>query len=525
VTRADWWQLAILGAALAVSSPLLGRYLARIYTGQPTFGDRVFGPVEHAIWRLVGLRHRPAQRWTAYAGSMLAFSLVSTLGLYAILRIQHWLPLNPTRVGNVPPALAFNTAVSFVTGTNWQAYAGETTMSHLSQMAGLVVAQFTAAAVGMSVALALIRGLAHRSGQPRLGNFWEDLVRTIVRVLLPIAIVSALVLISQGVVQNLHGFTNATTVTGGTQRIPGGLAASQEVLKTLGTNGGGFYNANSAHPFENPNGLTNLFELFLVLVLPFAIPLMYGRMIGDRRQGRAILAVMTVLWLLQTTVAIAAETGGNPRLATVADQTATATQPGGNLEGKEIRLGPGGVGSGLYAILVYALLAVFAGGLMVGRTPEYLGKKIRGPQMTLVVFFLLVLPAVVLGFSAAAALLPGALGSRLNPGMHGLAEIVYAYASAANGNGSAFAGLSANTPWYNTTLGLAMLAGRYLTIIPVLALAGSLARERVHAHSTATLPTQRPVFVSLHLGIILLLGGLSYLPMLVLGLIGEAFQT
>jgi K+-transporting ATPase ATPase A chain len=311
MTGAGWAQVAILAAALAVTCPPLGRYLAAIHRDGPAQGDRVFLPVEHAIYRLAGLRARRPQRWGAYLGSLLAFSLISTLGLYALLRLQPHLPFNPTGVGEISPALAFNTALSFVTGTNWQAYSGEQVMSHFSQMVGLVVAQFTAAAVGLAAALALIRGLTARGTEDRvLGNFWTDLVRATVRVLIPLAVVAALVPISQGVIQNLHGFTTVTTAEGALQRIPGGPAATQEVMKTLGTNGGGFFNANSAHPFENPNGLTNLLELYLVLVLPFAVPLMYGRIIGDRRQGRAILAVVAVLWLLPTILGMAVESAG-----------------------------------------------------------------------------------------------------------------------------------------------------------------------------------------------------------------------
>ena len=510
------------------------------------------------------------QTWPPYARSVIGFRVVSVLGLYLLLRMQGALPLNPTGVDGFEPALAFNTAVSFVTGTNWQAYAGENTASHGAQMFGLVVGQFTAAAVGMSVALAMVRGLRYRraagdSHVPLLGNFWVDLTRNTVRVLLPLAIVGAVLLASQGAVQNLDGNLEVTTVEGAAQVIPGGPSASQEVIKTLGTNGGGFYNTNSAHPFENPNGLSNVISLLLVVAIPFAFALMYGRMVADRRQGRMLLAIMAVLWLAPIIVGAAAEADGNDRLAAVGVEQAADAPEGGNMEGKEVRLGtaasttlaigtmgtsagvassaldsytpigglsalapillgeisPGGVGSGLYAMLIYVLLAVFIGGLMVGRTPELLGKKVGGAQIRLVVLYVLTLPVVILAGAAAAVVLPTALESRLNDGPHGFTEIFYAYASAANGNGSAFAGLNANTDWYNTTLGIAMLAGRFLLIVPVLALAGSFARAASTRRRSAPCRRAARRSAGCSSAVTLIVGGLTYLPALILGPIVE----
>jgi K+-transporting ATPase ATPase A chain len=506
----------------------------------------------------------------SYAVSVLAFGAVSVVGLFALLRLQGALPFNPTNAPAVPAPLAFNTSISFVTGTDWQAYAGESTMSHLSQMVGLVVAEFTATAVGMAVALAVVRGILHRRRRhteeefesPPLGNFWADLVRSIVRVLLPIAAIATLLMVSQGAVQNLRGSTIATTVDGAVQVIPGGPVATQEVIKTLGTNGGGFFNAGSAHPLANPNGLTNALELVLALVIPFAFPLMYGRLAGRPRQGHTIVAVMAVLWLAPVLVGSFAEGNGNERLDRIGvEQGARAGQDGGNLEGKEVRLGsdgsvllsvgtmgtsagttpaaldsytpvggatalgpillgeisPGGVGTGLYGMLIYVMLAVFIGGLMVGRTPDYLGQKLQTTQMKLVAMYILVVPFIVLAGTAASVLVSTAASSALNPGAHGFTEIFYAFASAANGNGSAFAGLNANTDWYNTILGLVMLAGRFLPMVIVLALAGSLSVKELHAPSRATMPTSGPTFGVLLVGVVLIVGGLTYLPALVLG--------
>ena len=568
MTASGWEQLLFVVAVTAVLAPLLGRYLAATFRGDPLSahkapGDRVFLPMERVVYRALRINPDSSWTWRAYALAVLAFGALSTLLLYLILRLQGHLPLNPTHAPDMPPLLSFNTAASFITGTNWQVYEGETAASYLAQMAGLVVAQFTAAAVGLSVALAVIRGIA---GSARtVGNFWVDLTRSLVRLFVPLSILSTLVLVGQGAVQNFYGFRTATTLAGSTQVIPGGPVASMEVIKLLGTNGGSFYGAGGAHPFENPTGFTNIFDLLLVIVLPFAIVFMFGRLIGKPRQALAIVAVMAVIFLGHTMLSMQAEAHGNPHLPATVSQAVTAGSPGGNLEGKETRFGPegsalmtvgtmgttagatdsaldsytpvggagsfigillgeispGGDGGGLYSILVLALLSVFVAGLMVGRTPEFLGKKIRGPQMKLIVAYALTIPIVVLVFGSASLVLEQGTKSILNPGFHGLSEVMYAYASVTNNNGSAFAGLAANTTWYNTTLGLAMLIGRFAPIVLALAIAGSLAGARVHARTRATLDTSGPTFAVFLLGVIIIVGGLIYFPMLILGPIGE----
>jgi K+-transporting ATPase ATPase A chain len=563
MTGLDWAQLLVIGAVTLVTAPLLGRYLAATFRGGPAPGDRVFLPVERLVYRATGIDPENGQSWRSYAIGVLAFGLVSTLFLFGLLRLQGVLPFNPTHAPGMSPGLSFNTAVSFITGTNWQAYSGEAQASYLAQMAGLIVAQFTAAGVGLAVAMAVIRGI---SGSGRtIGNFWADLTRSLVRVFVPISVVATLVLVSQGAVQNFSGFRTATTLAGGTQHIPGGPVASMEVIKLLGTNGGSFYATGGAHPFENPNGFTNMFDLLLVVVLPFAIALMFGRLIGHRRQGRAIVAVMAILFLGLTLLSVQAEAHGNHLLPAGVSQSASGHNPGGNMEGKESRFGPGGSalmtvgtmgttagatdsaldsytpvggagafvaillgevspggdGGGLYAILVLALLAVFLAGLMVGRTPEFLGKKIQAPQMKLIIAYVLALPITILVLGSLSLVIAPGTRSILNPGMHGLSEVTYAFASSAQNNGSAFAGLSANTPWYNTMLGLTMLIGRFVPIVLALAIAGSLAGARVHARTRATLDTTGPTFVVFLLGVILIMGGLIYLPMLILGPIGE----
>ena len=566
MTTHDWVFVASIIVALFIATPLLGGYMAKVFEGGNAPGDRFFGPLERLIYRTCGIDPDREQRWTVYALSMLAFSLVSVVFLFVLQRVQGWLPLNPTDMKSVPPALAFNTAVSFVTNTNWQNYSGETTMSHLTQMVGLATQNFVSAAVGLAVAIALIRGLIRRRSAT-IGNFWVDLTKSVVRILLPLAFLAALVLVSQGVIQNLHGNTAAHTVQGATQMIPGGPVASQEAIKEIGTNGGGFYNANSAHPFEGPNGFTTAFEIFLLLVVPFSLTYTFGKMVKDKRQGWAVFAAMFVLWIAVAGIAIGFETAGNPKLNQVGvTQQVTSQQPGGNYEGKEVRFGPvasglfagsttgtstgsvnsmhdsftpagggivllnimfgevspGGVGAGLYGILIFALLSVFIAGLMVGRTPEYLGKKIQASEMKLVVLYILAVPVVILGFTAASVLIPTAKASILNPGPHGLTEITYAFTSAANNNGSAFAGLSGNTDWYNTTLGLCMLVGRFLLIIPALAIAGSLARKQPSPPSSGTFPTGTPLFTVLLVGVIVLVVGLTFFPVLALGPIAEA---
>jgi K+-transporting ATPase ATPase A chain len=565
MTAANWLQLLLLLVAIIVGTRLLGPYLAAVFGGGKAPGDRVFAPVERLVYRVSGVDPEREQRWTVYAFSLLAFSAVSVLGLYLLQRVQEWLPLNPTDAVNLPEALSFNTATSFVTNTNWQNYAGESTMSNLTQMVGLTVQNFVSAAVGLAVVVALIRGLVRRRAGT-LGNFWVDLTRATLRVLLPISIVIATVFASQGLIQNFDGFTTATTVEGANQVIPGGAIASQEAIKDLGTNGGGPFNANSSHPFENPNGFTNWLTIFALLLIPFALTYAYGRLVGDQKQGWVIFAAMFFLWVASAGLAMWWETDGNPLLTEVGTtQEVTADQPGGNMEGKEIRFGPnasglfaasttgtstgsvnsmhdsytprggavplvnimlgevspGGVGAGLYGMLVFVLLSVFIAGLMVGRTPEYLGKKIQAPEMKLVVLYILAVPIAILGFAGASVVIPAAVGSILNPGPHGLTEIVYAFASQANNNGSAFGGLTGNTDWYNTTGGLAMLLGRFFLIIPALAIAGSLARKQPVPASSGTFPTGTPLFAGLLVGVVLIVVGLTYFPVLALGPIVE----
>ncbi len=553
MSSSSWLQLGVLVALLLVTTRVLGTYIAGVFGGDVTRWDRFFAPPERVIYRICGVDPTREQTWPVYALALISFSLVSVLGLYALQRLQGVLPLDPTDAEGVPPALAFNTAVSFVTNTNWQNYGGELTMSHLTQMAGLTVQNFVSAAVGLAVAVALIRGLVRRRCST-IGNFWVDLTRGTVRVLVPLAIVVALVLASQGTVQNLHGFTEVTTVQGLTQSIPGGPIASQEAIKDLGENGGGPYNANSSHPFENPNGFTNLFEILILLMIPFALTYTYGRLVRDQRQGWVLFAVMFSIWLGAAVLAMHFENAGNPKLEAVG-------AVGGNTEGKEVRFGtamsglfaasttgtstgsvnsshdsftplggavplvhmmlgevsPGGTGAGLYAILVFALLAVFIAGLMVGRTPEYVGKKIQATEMKLVVVYLIVMPLLILGLSSLSLVLSNPKTSILNPGPHGLSEVVYAFTSAANNNGSAFGGLTGDTDWYNTTLGLTMLCGRFLLIVPVLAIAGSLAAKQPLPPTAGTFPTNTPLFFVLLLVVILAVVGLTYFPVVSLG--------
>ncbi|HEY6628692.1 MAG TPA: potassium-transporting ATPase subunit KdpA [Acidimicrobiia bacterium] len=565
---AAWLQLIALVALVALLIPVLGRYMAGIYGDGPGPLSRFFLPLERGIYRLVGVDPEREQRWTGYALSLLAFSLVSTLGLYLLLRTQGWLPFNPTDMPNVPPHLAFNIAVSFTTNTNWQNYSGEATLSHLTQFLGLVTQNFVSAAVGIGVMAALIRGLARRRTDT-VGNFWVDLTRTTTRLLLPLCLLFAIVLVSQGVIQNFDGGVPAATAEGGSQLIPGGPVASQLAIKQLGTNGGGFFNANSAHPFENPNGLTNFLQTVALVLIPFATVDTFGRMIGNRRQGFILIVVMGVLWLGSTGVVVWAETSGNEALDGVGvDQVAAAESPGGNLEGKEVRFGPaasafwvasttgssngsvnamhdsltpvgglvalgnmvlgevspGGVGVGLTGLLMFVVLTVFIAGLMVGRTPEFLGKKIQASEIKLATLYILAMPAVVLVLTAISVLLPDALAARTNPGAHGLSEILYGFASPGNNNGSAFGGLSSNTDWYNPTQALAMLVGRFFLIIPVLAIAGTLVRKPQLASSAGTFPTDRPLFAALLLGVVAIVAGLTFFPVLALGPIAEALS-
>ncbi|ADL44162.1 potassium-transporting ATPase subunit KdpA [Micromonospora aurantiaca (nom. illeg.)] len=536
-----------LVAALVAVHRLFGDYMHRVVAG--TRSSRV----ERGIYRLVGVNPVAEQTWGVYARSVLAFSAVSLLFLYAFQRLQNhlWLSLG---LDPVVPHGAWNTAVSFVTNTNWQWYSGESTMGHLVQMAGLAVQNFVSAAVGIAVAVALVRGFA-RSRTGELGNFWVDLTRVTLRILLPIAVLGALALMLGGVVQNLSGGTEVTTLTGGTQTVTGGPVASQEVIKELGTNGGGFYNVNSAHPFENPTAWTNWLEIFLILVIPFSLPRVFGRMVGQKRQGYAIVAVMAILALAGIT------------LTNVFELTGDGTVPqavGAALEGKEVRfdvsnsatfaaattltstgavnsfhdsytalggmmtlgnmmlgeVAPGGVGAGLYGLLILAVITVFVAGLMVGRTPEYLGKKIGSREIKFASMYFLITPALVLT-GTAAAFATGNASTALNVGPHGLSEVLYAFTSASNNNGSAFAGITVNTQWWNTALGLCMLLGRFLPIIFVLALAGSLARQQPTPASEGTLPTHRPLFVGMVVGVTVVLVALTFLPALALGPLAE----
>jgi K+-transporting ATPase ATPase A chain len=565
MTAASWVQLLVLIVLIAISTPLLGGYMAKVYGNKKAPGDRVFLLLERAIYRVCRVDPNTEQRWNTYAISLLTFSFASVVFLYAMLRLQGHLPLNPDHMKGVKPALSFNTAVSFLTNTNWQNYSGESTMSLLSQMAGLAVQNFVSAAVGMAVVVALIRGLVRRR-TGTLGNFWVDLTRTVVRILLPVSILFAVVLVSQGVQQNFCKARTVTTVSGQTQTIPCGPIASQESIKIYGTNGGGFTNANSAHPYENPNPITNMLQIWMLLAIPFAFPFTFGKMAGDSKQGWAVFAAMAVLWLAGALIVMPLEARGNPKLnAFGVNQHVSSVQSGGNMEGKETRFGPtvsgvfansatatstgavdsahdsytplggavplvqmmfgevdpGGTGSGLYGMLVFALLSVFIAGLMVGRTPEYLGKKIQGPEMKLVVLYILFVPLVVLCFSAASIVLKTALNQLGNTGPHGLSEMVYAFTSTSNNNGSAFGGLSGNTNWFNTTFGICMLVGRFMLMVPVLAIAGSLGRKQIVPASGGTFPTNTPLFASLLTGVVVIVVGLTYFPVVALGPIVE----
>ena len=559
-------QIVLYAGLLVLLIKPLGLYMARVFTGNWTPLDPILRPVERLIHRLSGVHPEQEQHWTTYTSTMLLFNFAGLVFLYALQRLQHLLPLNPQAFGPVAPETAFNTAVSFTSNTNWQSYAGESTMSYLVQMAGLTVQNFLSAATGIALALVLIRGFALHSAQT-LGNFWVDLVRTTLWVLLPLSLVLALVLVWQGVPQNLQAYVNATTVEGTSQTIAQGPVASQEAIKMLGTNGGGFFNVNSAHPYENPTPLSNFLELLAILVIGAALTYTFGHMVGDTRQGWAIFAAMMVVFVLGLGVAYWAESAGNPAFAGLGvDMTASDQQAGGNMEGKEVRHGiansalwatattaasngsvnsmhgsytplgglvplvniqlgeiiVGGVGSGLYGILLFAILTVFIAGLMVGRTPEYLGKKIEAQEVTMTVLALIVtLPLGILGFTALASVHPEGLKGPLNAGPHGFSEILYAYTSGTGNNGSAFAGLSANTFFYNLTIGLSILTGRYLFIVPMMAVAGALARKHVIPPSAGTFPTTGGLFVALLVSVILVVGGLIFFPALALGPIVE----
>ncbi|MEV4759917.1 potassium-transporting ATPase subunit KdpA [Micromonospora sp. NPDC049559] len=539
--------IVVLVALVVAAYRPFGDYLYRVVSG--TRHSRV----ERGIYRLIGVDPAGGQTWGGYARGVLAFSLISVLFLYAFLRLQDklWLSLG---FDPVTTHVAWNTAVSFVTNTNWQAYSGESTLGHLVQMAGLAVQNFVSAAVGIAVAVALVRGFAG-SRSERLGNFWVDLTRITIRILLPVAVVGAIVLIAGGAVQNLSGGTDAATVAGATQHLTGGPVASQEVIKELGTNGGGFYNVNSAHPFENPTTWTNLFEIFLILLIPFSLPRVFGRMVGQNRQGYAIAAVMAILAIGSIALINVFELSGHGTVpqavgaaiegkdvrfgvsnsATFASATTLTstgavnsfhdsyTALGGMITMLDMKLGeiaPGGVGSGLYGILIIAVITVFVAGLMVGRTPEFLGKKIGAREIKFASIYFLITPALVL-IGTAAAFATGNNSTALNVGPHGLSEVLYAFTSASNNNGSAFAGITVNTPWWDTALGLAMLFGRFLPIIFVLGLAGSLARQKPVPATDGTLPTHKPLFVGMVVGVVLILVALSFLPSLALGPLAE----
>ena len=564
------FQVAALVVLLALAVPPLGRYIADVFGARDDGsapGDRWFRPVERRVYRLLGVDESRQQRWNVYAASLMAFSLVSVLVLYAMLRTQGILPFNPTDRDSITPTGAFNTAISFVTNTNWQWYSGEISMSHFTQMLGLAVQNFVSAAVGLAVVVALIRGIV-RSGTRGLGNFWVDLTRGLLRILLPLSLVAAVVLMSQGVVQNLHGNTAATMIDTTSevveQHIPGGPVASQEAIKQLGTNGGGYYNANSAHPFENTNGFTNLMQIFMLLLIPLSLVVAFGRLVKDKRQARLLLAVMAGILIAFAGVASLAEQQGNPRLTTLqVDQSLSEAQSGGNMEGKEVRFGaaacglyaasttgtstgavncmhdsftpiggmapmvhmmlgeisPGGVGVGLSGMLVMALLSVFIAGLMVGRTPEYLGKKIQATEMKLVTLYILAMPFALLTFAAAAVVLKTATTYQTGP--HGLSEVLYNYASSANNNGSAFAYQGTGTQWYTVTQGISMLMGRFFTIIPVLAIGGALAAKPKVPATSGTMPTHNALFGFLLTGVIAIVAGLTFFPALALGPILE----
>ena len=559
MTLSGWLQISLILGLVALTARPLGLYMARVFSGERTFLSPVLAPVERGFYALAGVAPEREQGWLAYTLAMLAFSAAGFASLYAILRLQAYLPLNPQGFDGVPPDLAFNTAISFLTNTNWQAYGGETTMSHFSQMAGLAVHNFLSAATGIALALAVTRAFA-RANATTLGNFWVDVTRSTLYVLLPIAFVLAFGFIATGVPQTLTGSVDAATLEGAKQTIALGPMAGQEAIKQLGTNGGGFFNANSAHPFENPNALANVLQIWSMLAVSTGLLVMFGKMVGSERQGWALVATVAILIVAGAGIVYWAEAAGNPLL------TALGLDPSaGNMEGKEVRFGaamsalfaavttglscgavnamhdsltplgglvplfliqlgevlPGGVGSGLYGLVVFAILSVFIAGLMVGRTPEFLGKKIESREIKLAMLAVLILPIAILGFSSVAVVLPVAVASLANNGPHGLSEILYAYTSSAGNNGSAFAGLNANTPWYNITTAIAMVMGRFGYVVPVMAIAGAIAAKKKALPSAGTFPTESGLFVGLLIGVILIVGGLQYFPALALGPIVE----
>ena len=561
MTIIGWVQIALFSVIVILITRPLGGYMTRVFAGERTFLSPVLRPVERAVYWCCGVDEKEEQHWLTYAVAVLFFSVVGFVSLYALQRLQWYLPFNPQEQTGIEPSSAFNTSVSFVTNTNWQSYVPETTMSYLVQMAGLTVHNFVSAATGIAMALALIRGFVRREAKT-VGNFWVDLTRCTLYLLIPISVVGALVLVWQGVPQNLGAYAEATTLEGAKQVIAQGPVASQEIIKELGTNGGGFFNANSAHPYENPNPVTNLIELVAIFSIGAGLTNVLGRMVKDERQGWAIFAAMGLLFLAGVTTAYWSEAHGNPAMAAFnVDAAPSALQTGGNMEGKEVRFAPalsalwatvttdtscgavnsmhdsylpiggmvplinmqlgevifGGVGSGLYGMLAFAIVAMFVAGLMVGRTPEYLGKKLEAKEVKMTILALLSLPLSILGWTALATVMPAGLAGIANGGPHGFSEILYAYTEGTGNNGSAFAGLSANTLFYNTTIGFAMLIGRFIMVIPLLAVAGSLAQKKLLAPSAGTFPTNRPLFVGLLVGVVLIIGGLTYFPALALG--------
>jgi potassium-transporting ATPase potassium-binding subunit len=565
MTTNGWLQIILFSLIIFAITKPLGGYMTRVFDGERTFLSPLLRPLEHLVYRVCAIDEKEDQHWLTYAFAMLIFSIAGFLTLYALQRLQALLPFNPQQLPAVSEHLAFNTSVSFVTNTNWQSYVPEATMSYLVQMAGLTVHNFVSAATGVALAVALVRGFSRRSAKG-VGNFWVDLTRCTLYLLLPVSVVVALFFVWQGVPQNLNPYVGATTLEGIKQVIAQGPVASQEVIKLLGTNGGGFFNTNSAHPYENPTALTNFVQMILIFSIGAGLTNMFGRMVGNQKQGWAIFAVMGLLFLGGVTTVYWAEASDNPSFTKLhIDQTPNPRQVGGNMEGKDVRFGIassalfvtvttdascgavdavhdslmplgglvpmfnmmlgeiifGGVGSGLYGMLLFAVIAVFVAGLMVGRTPEYLGKKLESKEVKMAMLAILVLPLSMLGFTALAVVLPAGLAGPGNAGPHGFSEILYAFVSTTANNGSAFAGLTANTLFYNTTLGLAMFIGRFMMIVPMLAMAGSLAAKKIVPPSAGTLPTDGGLFVGLLIGVVIIVGGLTFFPALALGPIVE----
>jgi K+-transporting ATPase ATPase A chain len=566
MTWQGWLQIAIFAALIAAVVKPLGGYIVSVAEGTSRV-VRLFAPIENGLYRLAGVDPAQEQSWVGYALALLAFHIAGIVALYTLQRLQNVLPLNRQHMDAVAPDLALNTAVSFATNTSWQSYAGETTLSNLTQIAGIVVQSFLSCATGVAVAIALVRGFARRSART-IGNFWVDMTRVTLYILLPVCVVATLILVWQGVPQTFGAYVSATTLEGGTQILARGPVASQVAIAVLSGDGGGFFNANSAHPFENPTALTGMLEMLLIFLLGVALTNSFGRMVGDQRQGWALLAAMAMMFAVGLVAIYTGETMRNPAFAGFGlDQAPGAQQAGGNMEGKEVRFGPsqsalfatvstassdgavdsmhdsfmplsglvllsnmmldevivGGPGSGLFGMLLFAIVAVFAAGLMIGRTPEYLGKKLEGNEVKMTMLALLCVPACILGFTAVAVVLPAGLARLSNAGPHGFSEALYAYTSVAATNGSAFAGLNANTVFYNLTLAAAMFAGRFIVIVPVLCIAGLLAAKRIVPTSSGTLPTHGPLFIVLLVGVAGIVGGLTFFPAVALGPVAESF--